>query len=114
MSVELIRSLLPGTYNDPDTNMLDLMEILTPSVIIPDLDKYYVFAYKAKTPRIVYDSNPFVYVNGIYRWGFTGMNLHLGKPRRYTWQEVITNLYTVTEEEVPFVLKLPTTNIKTT
>ena len=33
----------------PDRNFADLIDIIGPSVIIPETDKYYVFAYSAKT-----------------------------------------------------------------
>lgn len=109
---EKLKRLVQTSGDDPDTNMLNLLELFKTSEIVPNQDKYYVFVYKAKTKGIVYDSNPFVFVDGVYRWGFTGTNLHLGQPRRYTWQETVSNLYEVPEEEVRLVLQLPTTNIQ--
>jgi hypothetical protein len=112
---ERISALLPGSQNNAaDTNMLNLLEVLPSSEIVPDPDKYYVFVYKAKSKGITYDSNPFVHVDQVFRWGFTGTNLHLGQPRRYTWGETASNLYEVDEADVQLVLQLPTTNIHTT
>lgn len=91
----------------PDTNFQDLIGILGPSVIIPETDKYYVFAYKAKTPNIQYDQYPFVYVTAVFIWGFQGYNFHWEAYRQYSWAEVITNLYEVDESELNSVEKLP-------
>ena len=113
MSLKEVRKIYEtGQNNDPDTNMLNLMEVLGRGVIIPDPDKYYVFVYKAKTPGVVYDSNPLVQVTGIYKWGFTGFNFHWKAARRYTWQETVSNLYEVSEAEMPYVLRIPFANIK--
>ena len=91
----------------PDRNFADLIGIIGPSVIIPETDKYYVFAYKAKTPRIRYDQYPLVYVTAVFKWGFQGYNFHWEGTRQYTWAEVITNLYEVSDEELNSVEKLP-------
>ena len=100
--------------DDPDTNMTRLLSVLKPSVIIPEVDKYYVFVYKAKTPRIQYDQNPFIVCTGIYKWGFTGYNFHWEGHRRYSWNEVVTNLYEVSENELNIVERLPIAKIRTT
>ena len=91
----------------PDRNFADLIDIVGPSVIIPETDKYYVFAYKAKTPNIQYDQYPFVYVTAVFQWGFTGYNFHWEASRQYSWAEVVTNLYEVTDEELNSVQALP-------
>lgn len=91
----------------PDSNFMDLINVITPSVIIPETDKYYVFAYKAKTPNIQYDQYPFVYVTAVFQWGFTGYNFHWEASRQYSWAEVVTNLYEVTDEELNSVQALP-------
>ena len=76
-------------------------------MIIPETDKYYVFAYKAKTPRVRYDQYPLVYVTALFKWGFLGYNFHWEAPRQYSWPEIITNLYEVVDEELNSVEKLP-------
>ena len=91
----------------PDSNFMDLINVITPSVIIPETDKYYVFAYKAKTPNIQYDQYPFVYVTAVFQWGFTGYNFHWEASRQYSWAEVVSNLYEVTDEELNSVQALP-------
>ena len=107
--MDRIKSLLDNgaAKKSPDTNFSDLMETLTPSVIIPETDKYYVFAYRAKTPRIRYDQYPFVYVTAVFKWGFQGYNFHWDASRQYTWGEVLTNLYEVSDEELNSVEALP-------
>lgn len=102
---ELLKNGAKG--KSPDTNFDDLIDVLSPSVIIPQVDKYYVFAYKAKTPNIQYDQYPFVYVTGVFIWGFQGYNFHWEASRQYTWAEVLTNLYEVDESELNSVEQLP-------
>ena len=98
----------------PVGNMGLLMNVLAPSTIIPDPDKYYVFVYKAKTPNIIYDAHPFVLVNNIFKWGFTGYNFHWDEMRKYSWAEVRSNLYEIYEDELNIVENINLTNIKTT
>ena len=99
--------------SSPVKNMYSLMGVLD-STIVPEVDKYYVFVYKAKTPRIRYDQHPFVVVTGIYKWGFTGYNFHWESSRTYTWAEIQTNLYEVTDEDLNLVQQLPIARLKTT
>jgi len=100
--------------DDPDTNMKRLLDTLKPAQIVPKVDKYYVFVYKAKTPRIQYDQNPFILCTGIYKWGFTGYNFHWERHRRYSWNEVVTNLYEVSDNELNIIERLPIAKIRTT
>ena len=93
--------------------MANLLEILSPSVITPNADKYYVFVYKAKTPNISYDQHPFVMVTSVFQWGFVGYNFHWEESRRYTWGEVKSNLYEVSDDELNIVQNLPIALIKT-
>lgn len=93
-------------------NMQMLLDILQPSVIVPEVDKYYVFVYKASTPGIMYDQNPFVAVTAVYKWGFVGFNFHWEDYRQYSWAEVVTNLYEVSDEELNSVQQLPIAKIK--
>ena len=86
---------------DPDDLMIDIMEALNTTVTpIPDVGQFYVFVYNPKTPEIKYDQNPFVAVTNIYSWGFRGVNFHWNKPRQYTWNEVIGQLYEVYDSEL--------------
>lgn len=100
----------PG--NSPTKNMELLMSTLGTSTIVPDVDKFYVFVYKAKTPGVQYDQHPLVLVTAIFQWGFVGFNAHWNDSRQYTWQEVISNLYEVEEDELPIVERIPFMKVK--
>ena len=113
MSLEKLQEVSEQFGEDPNYNMSLLLNTLTPSEIVPQPDKYYVFAYKAKTPNIQYDSNPFIVCTGVYQWGFSGFNFHWQQPRRYSWAEVLSNLYVVEEDEVQTVMNAPIANFKT-
>jgi len=98
--IQSIRNNLIGTEN-PDDLMLDLMQALNDTVTpVPDVGKFYIFVYSPKTPNIPYDQNPLVAVTGIFQWGFRGINFHWNKPRQYTWNEVIGQLYEVYDSEL--------------
>ena len=100
--------------DDPDTNMSRLLDVLKPSVIIPEVDKYYVFVYKAKTPGIQYDQHPLVLVGSIFSWGFNGYNEHWGRIRQYTWNEVLSNIYELSEAEYQTCTQVPLAKFRTT
>lgn len=111
--MKTVSELLPGSKNrSPNRNMQMLLSILQPSSIVPEVDKYYVFVYKASTPGIMYDQNPFVAVTAVYKWGFIGFNFHWEDYRQYSWAEVISNIYEVSDEELNSVQKLPIAKIK--
>ena len=84
----------------PDGCMQILLNSLSPSQIIPQVDKYCVFVYKAKTKGIVYDKYPFVTCTSIFKWGFIGFNYHWNEYRRYSWGEIVSNLYEINELEL--------------
>lgn len=90
----------------PIYNMKILLGNLTPSGIVPEVNKYYVFVYKAKTPNITYDRHPFVVVSSIHKWGFAGYNMHWEQWRKYSWNEVVSNLYEIRDEELNTVQSL--------
>ena len=98
---------LIGT-EEPDDIMIELMNnlggIVTP---VPDVGKYYVFVYQPKTPNIQYDQNPLVAVTDVFRWGFRGVNLHMGQYRQYTWNELVGQLYEINPDELSDVQELP-------
>lgn len=87
--------------------MADLLDSLGPGELVPEVNKYYVFVYKAKTPGIKYDAHPFVAVTAIFNWGFTGYNFHWEEFRFYTWAEIQSNLYEVPDEELNRVQNAP-------
>jgi len=98
--INRIERLLPLAQGNPTKNMSVLLSNLSPSVIVPETDKYYVFVYKAKTPNITYDKYPFVVVTALFKWGFTGFNFHWNESRRYTWPEVVSNMYEIYDSEL--------------
>jgi len=77
-----------------------------PPTIVPEPDKYYAFVYVAKTRGIEYDRHPVIRCGNVFKWGFTGNNVHMG-PRQYTWQEVRSVLLELSEEEFKVVSELP-------
>ncbi len=91
----------------PNYNMRMVLAQLVPSTIVPQAGKYYVFVYKAKTPNITYDQNPLIECRNVYQWGFTGVNVHWGEPRVYTFPEVISNMYEVNDEEFQTLINVP-------
>lgn len=105
--MDRIEKLLPRANSNPGRNMQILLSNLSPSTIIPDPDKYYVFVYKAKTKGIVYDMYPFVVCTSLHRWGFIGFNFHWNAHRRYSWADIVTNLYEIQEEELNSMEQYP-------
>ena len=105
--MDRIKSLLPKATGSPDKNMQVLLSNLSPSTIIPDQDKYYVFVYKATSKGITYDKHPFVVCSSLYKWGFIGFNFHWNEYRRYSWSEVVSNLYEIKENELNSMEKYP-------
>ena len=98
---------LIGT-EEPDDIMIELMNNLGGTVTpVPDVGKYYVFVYQPKTPNIQYDQNPLVAVTDVFRWGFRGVNLHMGQYRQYTWNELVGQLYEINPDELSDVRELP-------
>lgn len=98
--------------NSPEFNMAMLLEVIDTITIVPRPDKYYVFVYQAKTPNLKYDQHPFIVCTTIHRWGFIGFNFHWNDYRRYSWNEVLTNLHELNDEELTTVQKLPIAKFK--
>lgn len=97
----------------PDYNMQLLLSYLTPSEIVPDANKYYTFVYKAKTPNLQYDQHPLILCGNVFKWGFTGYNFHWNEIRQYSWAEVLSNLYELSEEEFNIVQDIPLAKFRT-
>ena len=91
----------------------DLMMEITDALTADDprnvqSGKYYTFLYLAKTPNIRYDQHPLVAVFDVVPdWGFRGLNYHWGKMRNYTFDEVISGIYNVTEMEFRSLRSIP-------
>jgi len=92
--------------NDPRRNMSILIAALDRSEIVPEANKYYTFVYKAKTPGIRYDQHPLILCGNVFKWGFTGENIHIGT-RQYSWNEILSNLYELSEDEFEALAKIP-------
>jgi len=102
---------LIGT-EEADDIMIELIDTLqTTATSTPNVGKYYVFVYNAKTPNIQFDSNPLVAVTDVFEWGFRGINLHIGQYRNYTNNELVGQLYEVNADELSDVRELPFGNI---
>ena len=98
---------LLGT-EDADDLMIEIMDALGDCEgSLPEVGKIYVFVYQPKTAGIRYDQNPLVAVTDIFSWGFRGINFHWGTPRQYTFQEVVGQLYQVTNEELQDLNTIP-------
>ena len=97
----------------PDYNMQLLLSYLSPSEIVPDANKYYTFVYKAKTPNLQYDQHPLILCGNVFKWGFTGYNYHWNEIRQYSWAEVLSNLYELSEEEFNIVQDIPLAKFRT-
>ena len=88
-----------GIENKADI-MKEIQRTLTPSSsrsVIPG--GLYTFVYNAKTPGIIYDPYPLVGVERVFDWGFIGINLHWEDRRQYTWDQIISPVYEIQEEE---------------
>lgn len=109
-----VRAVLDGITGKEsgDDLMLELLEVLQESGKIPNVGKFYIFVYNAKTPNIQYDQNPLVAVTDVYQWGFRGLNLHWGETRQYTWSEVAGSLYEVYPSEIKDLQALPFANFR--
>ena len=98
----------------PTYNMAILLSKLPQSTIVPRPDKYYTFVYKAKTRNITYDQHPLIECTSVHPWGFVGYNYHWEDYRKYAWNEVISNVYGLTEQEFQSVRNVNLMQIKTT
>jgi hypothetical protein len=62
---------------------------------------------EGKTPGIEYDMHPLIACTEVYGTGFTGINFHWGKYRKYTWDEIQSNLYEVDAGELEDLREIP-------
>ena len=104
----MLEDIVAGMGNNPTKNMTLLLKgYLTNDQVTPAANKYYLFVYKAKTPNIQYDQYPLIVCGNVFNWGFTGLNVHWGEIRQYSFGEVKSNLYQLTEEEFSILEKAP-------
>ena len=74
---------------------------------IPAINGVYCLEYYAVTEPLLTDRFPIVGVTGVFEWGFTGMNLHLGEPRNYNFNNISSPLYRLKPQEVAAARALP-------
>ena len=74
---------------------------------IPVVNGVYCLEYYAVTEPLLTDRFPIVGVTGVYQWGFSGMNLHLGEPRNYNFDNISSSLYRLKPQEVAAARALP-------
>lgn len=74
---------------------------------IPAVNGVYCLEYYAVTEPLLTDRFPIVGVTGVYQWGFSGMNLHLGEPRNYNFDSISGSLYRLKPQEVAAARALP-------
>jgi hypothetical protein len=86
--------------SDPEDIMMEIMDVLNNTTLIPEVGNYYTFIYNPKTPDITYDQHPLVAVTSIERWGFQGINFHWNDVKRYTWAEIPGRLHIVEDDEI--------------
>ena len=98
---------------DANENMRLVLSSLTPAIIVPKANKYYTFIYKAKTRGVQYDQNPLITCGDVYQWGFNGLNVHWGAIRKYSWNEVRSNLFELNDEEFETLQNVPLALFKT-
>ena len=92
---------------DPDTLMVEILDVLSETESTPSVGNYYTFVYQPKTSSVRYDAHPFVAVTNVFSWGFSGINFHWGQTRQYTFQEVVGSLHKVYSNEIRDLQTLP-------
>jgi hypothetical protein len=109
-----VRAILDGITGKErgDDLMLELLEVIPESGKIPQVGKFYIFVYNAKTPNIQFDQNPLVAVTDVFQWGFKGINMHWGETRQYTWDEVAGSVYEVFPSEIKDLQAIPFANFR--
>jgi len=88
---------------DPESIMIEIMDVFQETEIIPDVGKYYTFIYIPKTQDIAFDQHPLVAVTEIYQWGFKGLNFHWREVRNYTWLEIAGFLHVIKNNEIDYM-----------
>ena len=88
---------------DPESIMLEIMDVFNESEFIPDVGKYYTFIYIPKTQEIKFDQFPLIACIEIQKWGFKGLNFHWGEVRNYTWLEVSGKLHIIKNNEIDYL-----------
>jgi hypothetical protein len=88
---------------DPESIMLEIMDVFRETEFIPDVGNYYTFVYLPKTKKIDYDQFPLIACMEVKKWGFRGFNFHWNQMRNYTWIEVSGKLHTINNDEIDYL-----------
>jgi len=105
--VKVLQDKLLGTESS-DEIMSELAAVLRDTEEqIPVVNGIYVFTYYAQKPNLLTDRYPIVGVTGVYDWGFSGMNLHIGEPRNYNFTSAASGFYKLKPQEVATARALP-------
>jgi len=103
----LVEKNLIGTES-ADVMMAKVEEALkSTQTQVPVAGNYYVFTYVAAKRGLLTDLYPLVAVTGVYDWGFTGINMHLGQQRNYNYPLMMTPMYEVKSTELDSARNLP-------
>lgn len=86
--------------SDPEDIMIEILDVFSKSVILPEVGNYYTFIYNPKTPDITYDQHPLIAVTGVERWGIKAINFHWNDARNYSWAEVAGKFHVVEDDEI--------------
>lgn len=86
--------------SDPEDIMIEILDVFSKSVILPEVGNYYTFIYNPKTPDITYDQHPLIAVTGVERWGIKAINFHWNDVRNYSWAEVAGKFHVVEDDEI--------------
>ena len=103
-----IQKSIKGLTN-PEDIMIEIMDVLKETEIVPDVGNYYTYVFNAKTPNIRYDQHPLVAVLEIFKWGFRGLNFHWQDinpskcVRNYTWNEISGGLHMIYKDEIEYM-----------
>lgn len=102
-----VQNELVGTESSEDLMLKVMLALSDSEEKLPRPGAVYIFNYYAKTPGLLYDRYPLVAVEGVYSWGFRGINLHLGEPRQYDFNQSATSFYSLKTQEVATCRNLP-------
>ena len=105
-----IQPLVKRQYGteEADTVMNDLIYVLRDSQVrIPQPGNFYTFIYYAQRQGLLTDRYPIVAVDGVFDWGFKGVNLHMGEPRNYNFTATAGAYYQIRPYELDDALVLP-------
>ena len=105
--IQVLTSKMTGVEK-PETVMNELMMVLRETELnIPRPGIFVTFIYYAQRESLLYDRYPIVAVEGVFDWGFKGVNLHLGEPRNYNFTAAASPYYEIKREELDDALGLP-------